>query len=191
MDPPNPPNIPIGSNFLTDPLIGPAIGIDAVRGLYHAALAYNGVDAEEHKKHMYLSLAEIALLIGDYFAGRAEVDALLQEAEAKKVDESVRNKTGLGKGGGIMVARVLFVDIPILIKTYYQARYSFLPMKDKTVDLVADLSVLSLLVARQAISSEMTTNAMICNSTSGSSNSHCPVPSPMKPFSFNFLSPLF
>jgi hypothetical protein len=168
------PNIPIGSNFLTDPFIGPAIGIDTARTLYHAAMMYDGIHVDEHRENMLFSLGEIGLLMGEYYGMRAYVDT------------SLDNPTDT-KATGILVSVLLFVNGPIIFKSYYQYK-GFLPRTSKIVDAIANASIIALLFSRQIISTQMITNVSACNSKNKAS-ADCPAPSPIKPYSFNFLSP--
>lgn len=167
-------DVPLGSNFLTDPFIGTAIGIDTARTVYHAAMMYDGIHVDEHRENMLFGLGEIGLLMGEYYGMRAYID------------ESLDNPAN-SKRTGILVSVLLFVNGPIIFKSYYQYK-GFLPMTSKIVDAIANASIIALLFSRQIISTQMVANATVCNAKD-EKPADCPAPSPIKPYSFNFLSP--
>jgi hypothetical protein len=178
------PNIPVGSNFLTDPFIGSAIGIDAARALYHAAMMYDGIHIDEHKTYLLFTLAEMGILIGEYFGARAYVDSSLEyiaSIQRKADDTALLNKTL-----AILSSRVLFVNGFVVAKGLYQYK-GFLPTRDKIIDVVADTSIVALLLSRQIVSSGMTTELIKCARQPTASG--CPAASPMKPYSLKFFVP--
>lgn len=170
-------DIPVGSNYLTDPLLGPALAVDTARVLYHMAAMYNtGAQLPEHQRHLIYSLAGMGLVIGDYFAVRRYVDKQLES----DVVSNKGSKTS-SEADGIFTASIFFIYTPLLFRGFVNYRDN-LPITDKIVDLVADVAVFGLVLSRQVITTQMLTNVTLCNS-SFSKPANCPAPSVMKPFS--------
>jgi hypothetical protein len=170
-------NVPVGSNFITDYFIGSAIAVDGARSLYHLTKMYNlRNQLPERQRHIIYSFAEIGLLIGNYFAIRKYADKELESEFIKGKDGSRSSEAR-----GIFFANMFLVYAPMLMKSALQ--YSDgLPTQDKVIDLVADLSILGLVVTRQIITDRMITNVALCNSANRSAD--CPAAPVINPYSF-------
>lgn len=170
-------NLPVGSNYISDKLIGPALAIDTARLLYHLEEMYTtGARLPTHQLHIVYTLAGMGLVVGDYFAVRRYVDKQLES-------DFVNNKGSKtsSEADGVFITSILFIYTPLLFKAVLQYRND-LPLRDKIVDLVADLSVFGLILSRQIITNQMITNTALCNSSSDKAEG-CPAPRVMNAWS--------
>lgn len=172
-------DVPVGSNFITDYFIGSAIAVDGARSLYHLTKMYNiRNQLAERQRHILFSFGEIGLLIGNYFAVRKYVDSKVE------IYQESTFKSSSPEANAILFANIAFIYTPLVIKSILQYRDD-LPTQDKIIDLIADISIIGLMAARQTITDEMIKNFGLCSSGNVSIRpADCPAPSVMNAYSF-------